>query len=62
MMPSGGVSAANIGDWMAAGAVAVSAGSELCPVEWANEGRFDEITTRAREFIAAFARHRSAVT
>ena len=61
MMPSGGVSAANLGAWLAAGAVAVSAGGELCPVEWASEGRFDEIAARAREFIAAFDRQRSAV-
>ena len=61
MMPSGGVTAANLGDWLAAGAVAVSAGGELCPVDWATQGRFDEITTRAREFIAALDGHRSAV-
>jgi 2-dehydro-3-deoxyphosphogluconate aldolase/(4S)-4-hydroxy-2-oxoglutarate aldolase len=53
MMPSGGVNAANLADWLAAGAVAVSAGGELCPVDWATQGRFAEITGRAREFIAA---------
>lgn len=53
MMPSGGVNATNIGDWLAAGSVAVSAGGELCPVDWAKQGRFAEIAGRAREFIAA---------
>ena len=50
MMPTGGVSAENVSDWLAAGVVAVGAGSELCPPQWAKEGRFDEITQRAREF------------
>lgn len=53
MMPSGGVSAENVGDWFRAGAVAVSAGGELCPVEWARAGRFADISDRARSFVAA---------
>jgi 2-dehydro-3-deoxyphosphogluconate aldolase/(4S)-4-hydroxy-2-oxoglutarate aldolase len=53
MMPSGGVNAASLGDWLEAGAVAVSAGGELCPVDWARQGRFDAISDRAREFAAA---------
>ena len=61
MMPSGGVSAANIGDWLAAGAVAVSAGSELCPVDLARQGRFDAIAERAREIVAALDAARSGI-
>ncbi len=61
MMPSGGVSAANIGDWLAAGAVAVSASSELCPVDWAEQGRFDAIADRARAFVTAFDDARSGI-
>jgi 2-dehydro-3-deoxyphosphogluconate aldolase/(4S)-4-hydroxy-2-oxoglutarate aldolase len=53
MMPTGGVSIENVGDWFAAGVVAVGAGSELCPPQWAKEGRFAEITKRASEFCAA---------
>lgn len=53
MMPTGGVSVANIGEWFAAGAFAVGAGSELCPPKLAKEGRFDEIAVRAREFVSA---------
>lgn len=60
MMPSGGVSTANLGEWLAAGAVAVSAGGELCPVEWAKDGRFVDITARAREFVGALDAYRSA--
>ncbi|MBI3360118.1 MAG: bifunctional 4-hydroxy-2-oxoglutarate aldolase/2-dehydro-3-deoxy-phosphogluconate aldolase [Chloroflexi bacterium] len=52
-MPTGGVSADNVGEWFAAGAFAVAAGSELCPTGWAKEGRFSDITQRAKEFCEA---------
>ncbi len=51
MMPTGGVSAANAADWFAAGVVAVGAGSELCPPQLAKEGKFDEISQRAADFV-----------
>jgi 2-dehydro-3-deoxyphosphogluconate aldolase/(4S)-4-hydroxy-2-oxoglutarate aldolase len=51
MMPTGGVSAANVGEWFAMGVVAVGAGSELCPPQLAKEGKFDEISRRAAEFV-----------
>jgi 2-dehydro-3-deoxyphosphogluconate aldolase/(4S)-4-hydroxy-2-oxoglutarate aldolase len=59
MMPTGGVSQDNIAEWLAAGAVAVGAGSNLCPTALAKEGRFVEITEIARGFVAALnqARH-----
>ncbi len=53
IMPTGGVSAMNVADWFAAGVVAVGAGSELCPPQLAKEGKFEEITTRARDFLEA---------
>jgi 2-dehydro-3-deoxyphosphogluconate aldolase/(4S)-4-hydroxy-2-oxoglutarate aldolase len=53
MMPTGGVSAANVGEWFAAGVFGVGAGSELCPTSMAKEGRFDQITERAVEFRRA---------
>jgi 2-dehydro-3-deoxyphosphogluconate aldolase/(4S)-4-hydroxy-2-oxoglutarate aldolase len=52
-MPTGGVSAGNLKEWFAAGVIAVGAGSELCPPDLANEGRFAEITQRARQFCSA---------
>jgi 2-dehydro-3-deoxyphosphogluconate aldolase/(4S)-4-hydroxy-2-oxoglutarate aldolase len=55
MMPTGGVHLSNVAEWFKAGAVAIGVGSELCPAAWAKEGRFDEITARAREFVAAVA-------
>lgn len=53
MMPTGGVSAANVGDWFSAGVFGVGAGSELCPPALAKEGRFEEITIKARDFVQA---------
>ncbi|MFZ1400063.1 MAG: bifunctional 4-hydroxy-2-oxoglutarate aldolase/2-dehydro-3-deoxy-phosphogluconate aldolase, partial [Candidatus Promineifilaceae bacterium] len=55
MMPTGGVDIDNIADWFAAGAVAVGAGSQLCPKSLAAAGKFDEITAIARSFVTAVA-------
>ena len=53
-MPTGGVNATNIKDWLAAGAVAVGAGSELCSAAAMKAGRWDDIEANAREFAAAY--------
>ena len=60
MMPTGGVSIDNVGQWFAAGAVAVGAGSELCPPNLAKEGKFDEISAKARLFVEAVQKARVA--
>ncbi len=59
MMPTGGVSAANVAEWFSVGVVAVGAGSELCPPQLAKEGTFDEITRRAAEFVQVVKSARS---
>ena len=51
MMPTGGVSINNISEWFAVGAVAVGAGSALCPASLVKDGDFDAITTLAAEFV-----------
>jgi len=51
MMPTGGVNVGNMAEWFKTGVVAVGAGSELCPPQLAKEGKFDEITNRAAEFV-----------
>lgn len=56
MMPTGGVSVENAGEWIAAGAVALGAGSSL--VGGAKTGDYARITRTAREFLAAIARAR----
>ncbi|WP_348789946.1 bifunctional 4-hydroxy-2-oxoglutarate aldolase/2-dehydro-3-deoxy-phosphogluconate aldolase [Leifsonia sp. NPDC080035] len=53
-MPTGGVTAANIGDWVAAGVVAVGAGSDLVSSSDLAAGRYDAITAKAREFASAY--------
>jgi len=59
IMPTGGVSMDNISEWYDAGAVAVGAGSNLCPTKLALDGKFDEITTRAQGYIKAINSYRS---
>jgi 2-dehydro-3-deoxyphosphogluconate aldolase / (4S)-4-hydroxy-2-oxoglutarate aldolase len=49
-MPTGGVSKDNIREWFSAGAIAVGAGSELCPPDLAKAGKFLEITNIAGNF------------
>ncbi len=57
LMPSGGVSAENAGEWLAAGCVAVSAGGSLTAA--AKKGDYDGVTAMARKFIAAVQEARS---
>jgi 2-dehydro-3-deoxyphosphogluconate aldolase/(4S)-4-hydroxy-2-oxoglutarate aldolase len=61
MMPTGGVSTKNVAEWFAAGVVAVGAGSELCSPQMAKEGKFDEITQRAAEFVQIVQTARRAI-
>jgi 2-dehydro-3-deoxyphosphogluconate aldolase/(4S)-4-hydroxy-2-oxoglutarate aldolase len=53
LMPTGGVSASNVGEWFDAGVFGVGAGSELCPPKLAKEGRFEEISDQAARFVKA---------
>jgi 2-dehydro-3-deoxyphosphogluconate aldolase/(4S)-4-hydroxy-2-oxoglutarate aldolase len=53
LMPTGGVSEGNLGEWFAAGVYAVGAGSELAPPALAREGKWDEISAIAARFAAA---------
>lgn len=55
-MPTGGVSAENVGAWLDAGAFAVGAGSELAGASDIGAGRWDDITAAARRFVAALGR------
>jgi 2-dehydro-3-deoxyphosphogluconate aldolase/(4S)-4-hydroxy-2-oxoglutarate aldolase len=49
LMPTGGVTLENVGDWIRAGAVAVGVGGNL--TAGAKKGDYGSITTIAREFI-----------
>ena len=59
LMPTGGVSLDNAGDWIRAGAIAVGAGSALVDAKAIDEGRLDAIAANARRIVAsvAAARH-----
>ena len=55
LMPTGGVTPANVGDWIAAGAVAVGLGSALVDPALVSDGHFATITERARIVTAGIA-------
>lgn len=59
VMPTGGVTAENLGDWFAAGAFCVGAGGELCSGTLIAQGQWDEIERRAKAFAGAVARLRA---
>jgi 2-dehydro-3-deoxyphosphogluconate aldolase / (4S)-4-hydroxy-2-oxoglutarate aldolase len=53
VVPTGGVDSANAAEWLAAGALAVGAGSELCPPAAIAAGNWAELTAAAERFRAA---------
>lgn len=58
MMPTGGVSVDNVGEWIKAGAVAVGAGSSL--TGGAKNGDYASITETAKRFIEAIQKARNS--
>jgi 2-dehydro-3-deoxyphosphogluconate aldolase/(4S)-4-hydroxy-2-oxoglutarate aldolase len=60
LMPTGGVSPDNAGDWIRAGAIAVAAGSSLLDAKAIESGRFEVITENARRIVANVAQARAA--
>jgi 2-dehydro-3-deoxyphosphogluconate aldolase/(4S)-4-hydroxy-2-oxoglutarate aldolase len=58
-MPTGGVSADNVGDWLAAGAIAVGAGSEHASAGDISSGDFAGIREKGRRFRAAIREARA---
>ncbi len=55
LMPTGGVTLDNAGDWIRAGAVAVGVGSALVDAAAVDADRFDVITANARRVVASVA-------
>jgi 2-dehydro-3-deoxyphosphogluconate aldolase / (4S)-4-hydroxy-2-oxoglutarate aldolase len=53
LMPTGGVTRENAGDWIKAGAVAIGVGTALVDKAAVAAGRFDIIAANARHFIQA---------
>lgn len=58
LMPTGGVDASNAGSFIKAGALAVGVGGSLVDAKAVAEGRFDLLTRRAEELVAAVAEAR----
>ena len=62
LMPTGGVTRANAGDWIRAGAVAIGVGTALVDRTAVLDGRYDVITANARHFVDAVRQARQALT
>lgn len=60
VVPSGGVSLENAGEWIRAGAAAVSVGSALVSPELMREAAWAELTRRARALVDAVTAARAA--
>ncbi len=60
VVPSGGVSLENAGEWIRAGAAAVSVGSALVSAAIVREAAWPELTRRARALVDAVAAARLA--
>ncbi len=58
LVPSGGVSLENAGDWIRAGAAAVSVGSALASAALLTEESTAELTARARSLVECVAQAR----
>ena len=59
LMPTGGVTLDNAGEWIRAGAVAVGLGSSLLDAKAIDSNRFDVITANARKVVANIAAARA---
>jgi 2-dehydro-3-deoxyphosphogluconate aldolase / (4S)-4-hydroxy-2-oxoglutarate aldolase len=54
LMPTGGVTIDNVGEWVKAGAVAVGIGSDLLDKKAIDEGRYEVLTERAARMVKNF--------
>jgi 2-dehydro-3-deoxyphosphogluconate aldolase/(4S)-4-hydroxy-2-oxoglutarate aldolase len=61
MIPTGGVSLETAGDFLKAGACAVAVGGELVDTKLIQEGRYEVLEERARQFLAAIGKARSEI-
>jgi 2-dehydro-3-deoxyphosphogluconate aldolase / (4S)-4-hydroxy-2-oxoglutarate aldolase len=59
VVPTGGIGRRNAAEWLDAGALAVGVGGELCPPEAIANRRWDLLTERAADLLAALDRDRS---
>lgn len=62
LLPTGGVTCENAGDWIRSGAIAVGVGTSLVDPKAVAIRRFDVITANARRFVEAVQRARAGET
>jgi 2-dehydro-3-deoxyphosphogluconate aldolase/(4S)-4-hydroxy-2-oxoglutarate aldolase len=62
LMPTGGVTRENAGEWIRAGAVAIGVGTALVDAKAVAERRFSDLTAAARHFVRAVADARNIAT
>ncbi|HCA78299.1 MAG TPA: 2-dehydro-3-deoxyphosphogluconate aldolase [Bacteroidetes bacterium] len=60
LMPTGGVTIDNVGEWIAAGACAVGIGSDLLDKKAIDDGRYEILTERAARMVTNVRKARSA--
>jgi 2-dehydro-3-deoxyphosphogluconate aldolase/(4S)-4-hydroxy-2-oxoglutarate aldolase len=60
MIPTGGVNLETAADFLKAGACAVAVGGELVDAKLLKENKYDELTERARQYLAVIAKARAA--
>lgn len=60
IMPTGGVTPANAGEWLAAGCVAVGLGASLVDAATVDAGAWQVLQDRARTTTEAVSQHRAA--
>ncbi len=60
LMPTGGISASNVAEYIRAGASAVGVGGKLVDKEAVAQRRYDQLTQRAREVVGALQTARRA--
>jgi 2-dehydro-3-deoxyphosphogluconate aldolase/(4S)-4-hydroxy-2-oxoglutarate aldolase len=59
MIPTGGVNLETAGDFLKAGACAIAVGSEMVDAKTIQEGRYDVIEDRARQYLACVTKARA---
>jgi len=59
MIPTGGVNLETAGEFLKAGACAIAVGTEMVDAKTIQEGRFDVIEERARQYLACVAKARA---
>jgi 2-dehydro-3-deoxyphosphogluconate aldolase/(4S)-4-hydroxy-2-oxoglutarate aldolase len=59
LTPTGGVDLHTAADWIKAGAVAIGVGSSLVKKELLSGGKWDELSTLAKQYVAAVAAARA---